>query len=313
AVNLLNDLLSFIQIPLKIRTLDDCVSSIWVALYEGLFGVQLEGVESGFLTGNSGETNIREIQIRNCQIVINALGEKGRKIDAESIINCNKAEILKIITMFASTASNMDLKDTKAEIAHIHEPPERSFQSSTHSTIESGASKLSNRSRVNPRVPKPLKYESSFSDVKDDWMEFEQSDSKNVFQPLRSNDDSSGKSQYPDETSSIGQPSSKRIRFDLKPVYSSPNQLLQIKQSDSPYTRALKMRRLRLMSDSEQLKARTSSRVTEFKKSSSAIKLSSVVRQTQNQNFIRQTSFSSDFTFESPRFEKKTYFILILD
>ncbi|KAJ3042596.1 Centrosomal protein of 95 kDa [Rhizophlyctis rosea] len=99
AIGTINRLLTQIHVPITLKSLTDCVPSLWVALFEGLFKTRIPGII------RSGDTSSKGTRIHNTQLVLNELGGTVLEmelvhISAEALVDGDVGQILDMVDIF---------------------------------------------------------------------------------------------------------------------------------------------------------------------------------------------------------------------
>ncbi|KAJ3285451.1 hypothetical protein HK104_009477 [Borealophlyctis nickersoniae] len=326
AVKTINRLLTHIRVPIKLRSLRECVASLWVALFEGLFETRIHGI----IRDESATT--RGARIRNVQLVLDELAgvvlnvELGH-IKAEALVDGETESVLDLVDVFGEILDVMqrtefgveeevetgdwkgkgpagveessysdlewDLEDFSAsaisfdegyetqpiavhpfpeeeeeEVGRVSDgesrvsehtaDPERSVEDAS---IRQNASQTgSGRSTQSTRRRSDSDAGDYMSVVNDDVEEYVQARAR---QQQRTKMQAGGNHAQKYETKrpntdafSTPLRSRKRIRFDLKKTNDTPP-LLRVQPSDTPHTKALKIRRARLLREFNQTQANT--------------------------------------------------------
>ena len=104
----MNAILKYLNVPIQITNLRQCVASLWVALFEGLFQTRLPDVIRN--------TTKRDAKIHNIQVILNhlaidVLNDDLLHIDAGDIVDAEKSDILDLIEIFGELASSIGGKE----------------------------------------------------------------------------------------------------------------------------------------------------------------------------------------------------------
>ncbi|ORX86801.1 hypothetical protein BCR32DRAFT_300525 [Anaeromyces robustus] len=113
-IDIINNILHSIGIPLKIKSLNECVSSLWVVIYEGIFKIRLENII------RSQNAVYTETKIMNIQLILDQLKEKyGISFPSKmayELFSGNKSFIIKLIYIFKIIYDRKNQNNTFKEI-----------------------------------------------------------------------------------------------------------------------------------------------------------------------------------------------------
>ncbi|KAI9205420.1 uncharacterized protein BJ171DRAFT_502060 [Polychytrium aggregatum] len=261
SIDLVNDLLERIRIPLRIQRLDQCVPALWVTLFEGLFQTRLKGIDRYSTHGGRGASDreqqaLREASISNVRIVLRELGHgilqtELPHLSAEALVDFDVESILDIIEIFSELARVLDSSRADpaslqggsgswtlapSEIPSDH-PMDRISSSQSQSQLQSSPSSSSAVSAHTHPTKRRRPTGSMLREISDDVEQFAEA------QRASSRSDSSGTNV--DLTRATPHSKRRRIRFDMNvQAYTPP--VLRLEPDDSPHTKALKLRRTRL-------------------------------------------------------------------
>ena len=104
----LNTLLKRIKVPISVTTLEDCVATLWVALFEGLFECRIPGIDRSFDIVSSESS-----RLRNTELVLNELGSNVIQMDISHIkpkdlVDRKKVAVTNMIDIFHEIAQAID-------------------------------------------------------------------------------------------------------------------------------------------------------------------------------------------------------------
>ncbi|KAJ3168794.1 hypothetical protein HK101_011587 [Irineochytrium annulatum] len=272
-VDVVNALLSAIKVPLRITSVRECVTSLFIALYEGLFEIRIPGIERGPAASSAGT------RISNVGRLLMALekslgrGTSLSHISARGVVDQRETDLGNLIEVFAGIGWAMGLlpelpfevgEDGSEGEADVGE--EESLKTEAGSTVapaeRSASPEGSNAafsSTGRPMRTTRLRPGDRAVDVADDVEHFARA-REPEFNDYPSIPRVRPASSFLTPSRIIGHHSRRRIRFNMNAVPSpgNVNPLLRILPTDTPHTRALKMRALAIMREKVEVSGRMS-------------------------------------------------------
>ncbi|KAJ3145660.1 Centrosomal protein of 95 kDa, partial [Geranomyces michiganensis] len=152
-VHTVNTLLHGLDVPLSVKTLNDCVPSLWVALFEGLFQTRLPDVRRPATTHHCRVSNVKLVLI---ELSATVLGADLSHIAAEDVASGDPRAIRHLVQIFGELGQLLLAGDKSGEDeAHeYYQYPEREertvssdrngLSSASHTPMSSIASESEN-------------------------------------------------------------------------------------------------------------------------------------------------------------------------
>ncbi|KAJ3393701.1 hypothetical protein HDU80_010667 [Chytriomyces hyalinus] len=297
AVQTANQLLTVLGVSLRIKHVRECVSSLFVALFEGLLHTRIGGIQRNAVSRFDKIANVQRVISAFEQQVLVGGSSSLAHISAAEIVDGNSRHICNLMLLFGDLESaihksaphmpshdrdwssqsqaslnSQDENSTKLSAQHSKPAKKQSSISSTGATqaVESAQSNKANsqtsaapstfcipsnasRNSAKPRIKRGMSGASSdphLLRVVDDVERY-------VLLEARRKADSELHSRVEDSLGTVQRDVEKRKRIASS---SSPiSSLLQVQPTDTPHTRALKIRQQRLIAAKNEASARVES------------------------------------------------------
>ena len=104
----LNKLLARIKVPIVIRDLNECVPTLWVALYEGLFECRIPGIDRSFEMVTRESSRLKNVQLVLEELALNVLKMDLSHIHAQDLVDRKEKAIKNIIEIFDQIGLALD-------------------------------------------------------------------------------------------------------------------------------------------------------------------------------------------------------------
>ncbi|KAJ3177668.1 Centrosomal protein of 95 kDa [Gaertneriomyces sp. JEL0708] len=251
AVRTLQHLLDQIHVPVSITSLRDCVPTLWVALFEGLFETRVPGI----LRRNASTHSAR---VHNVQLVLDELAATVLKTDlghigAEAVVEGDMTAIINLIEIFGEigrvlgdgTTGNASSRGRAAPVDGDSQAKSEAEKSDSdverdegYSTQYLGKLRANESYAFHPQA-------GTFAGADDELSDDVQVHRVNEFDEHPGDGSYLGDGQSDIEESMKGQRSPKRHRPATS--YHRTPPALRVSAKDTPYTKALKQRRARLL------------------------------------------------------------------
>ncbi|KAJ3176515.1 Centrosomal protein of 95 kDa [Geranomyces variabilis] len=111
-VETVNGLLQRLDVPLSVKTLDDCVPTLWVALFEGLFQTRLPDVQRPATTHQSRVFNVKLVLT---ELSATVLGADLSHIAAEDVASGDRRAVRHLVQIFGELGQLLFAHDNGEE------------------------------------------------------------------------------------------------------------------------------------------------------------------------------------------------------